>query len=303
MDRLRALAVFVEVVKRDGFARAAEALDTSPANVTRYISDLEAHLQTRLLNRSSRRMSLTSSGEALFERAKSILDDVAEAEAIVSSAALQPHGVLRINAPLSFGVLHLAPLWSKFMRLYPEVQLDVSLIDRVVDIVEEGYDMAVRISRSGSASNVARKLATSRNVLCASPDYLQQRGMPRTPAELLQHDGIGYSYAAMADEWQMLDAAGQPHTVKMPCVMHTNNGDTARAAALGGLGIIWQPTFLIGADLRAGRLQRVLPDYHLPDMDVLAVYPSRRHLSAKVRVMIDFLVRELAGTPPWDRTP
>ncbi|NYE60087.1 DNA-binding transcriptional LysR family regulator [Duganella sp. 1224] len=301
MDRLRALEVFVEVVKRDGFARAAEALDTSPANVTRYISDLEAHLQTRLLNRSSRKMSLTSSGEALFERAKSILDDVAEAEAIVSSAALQPHGVLRINAPLSFGVLHLAPLWAKFMRLYPQVELDVSLIDRVVDIVEEGYDMAVRISRAGAASNVARKLATSHNVLCASPDYIQQRGMPRSPADLLQHDGIGYSYAATADAWHMLDAAGQPHSVRMPCVMHTNNGDTARAAALGGLGIIWQPTFLVGADLRAGRLQRVLPDYHLPEMDVLAVYPSRRHLSAKVRVMIDFLVQELSGTPPWDR--
>jgi len=299
MDRLRALEVFVEVVKRDGFSRAAEALDTSPANVTRYISDLESHLQTRLLNRSSRKMSLTSSGEALFIRAKAILDDVAEAEAIVSSAALQPHGVLRINAPLSFGVLHLAPLWPKFMRLYPEVQLDVSLIDRVVDIVEEGYDMAVRISRAGSASNVARKLATSRNVLCAAPDYLQQHGMPQTPADLLRHDCIGYSYATGADEWQMLDAGGAAHTVKVRCVMHTNNGDTARAAALGGLGIIWQPAFLVGADLRAGRLQRVLPDYHLPDMDVLAVYPSRRHLSAKVRVMIDFLVRELAGTP-WD---
>lgn len=300
MDRLRALEVFVEVVKRDGFARAAEALDTSPANVTRYISDLEAHLQTRLLNRSSRKMSLTSSGEALFERARSILDDVAEAEAIVSSAALQPHGVLRINAPLSFGVLHLAPLWAKFMRLYPEVQLDVALIDRVVDIVEEGYDMAVRISRAGSASNVARKLATSRNVLCASPDYLQRHGMPQSPAELPQHACIGYSYAATADEWQMLDAGGQPHAVKVRCVMHTNNGDTARAAALGGMGIIWQPTFLVGDDLRAGRLRRVLPDYHMPNLDVLAVYPSRRHLSAKVRVMIDFLVQELADAP-WDR--
>ncbi|SHM71627.1 DNA-binding transcriptional regulator, LysR family [Duganella sacchari] len=300
MDRLRALEVFVEVVKRDGFARAAEALDTSPANVTRYISDLEAHLQTRLLNRSSRKMSLTSSGEALFERAKSILDDVAEAEAIVSSATMQPHGVLRINAPLSFGVLHLAPLWARFMRLYPEVQLDVSLIDRVVDIVEEGYDMAVRISRAGSASNVARKLATSRNVLCASPDYIQQHGMPQTPSDLLRHTCIGYSYAASADEWQMLDASGQPHAVKVRCAMHTNNGDTARAAALGGLGVIWQPTFLVGEDLRAGRLQRVMPDYQMPDMDVLAVYPSRRHLSAKVRVMIDFLVQELAGTP-WDQ--
>ncbi len=301
MDRLRALEVFVEVVRREGFARAADALDTSPANVTRYISDLEAHLQTRLLNRSSRKMSLTSSGEALFERAKSILDDVAEAEAIVSSATMQPQGVLRINAPLSFGVLHLAPLWARFMQKYPDVQLDVALIDRVVDIVEEGYDMAIRISRAGSTSNVARKLATSHNILCASPAYIQQRGMPLQPAELLQHSCIGYSYAATADEWQMLDAHAQSHTVKVRCVMHTNNGDTARGAALGGLGVIWQPSFLVGADLRAGRLVRVLPDYHMPDIDVLAVYPSRRHLSAKVRVMIDFLVDEFSGTPPWDR--
>jgi len=301
MDRLRALEVFVEVVKRDGFARAAEALDTSPANVTRYISDLEAHLQTRLLNRSSRKMSLTASGEALFERAKSILDDVAEAEAIVSSAAMQPHGVLRINAPLSFGVQHLAPLWPQFMRQYPDVELDVALNDRVVDIVDEGYDMAIRISRSGSASNVARKLATSRNLLCASPEYLRQRGTPTRPQELLEHDCIGYSYAACADEWQILDADGHPHVVKVRCVMHTNNGDTARAAALGGLGIISQPSFLVGADLRAGRLQRVLPDHHLPHIDVLAVYPSRRHLSAKVRVMIEFLAATFDGTPPWDR--
>ena len=301
MDRLRALEVFVEVVKRDGFARAADALDTSPANVTRYISDLEAHLQTRLLNRSSRKMSLTSSGEALFERAKSILDDVAEAEAIVSSATMQPHGVLRINAPLSFGVLHLAPLWAKFMRKYPDVRLDVALIDRVVDIVEEGYDMAIRISRTGSISHVARKLASSRNILCASPDYIQQHGMPLHPADLLQHACVGYSYSATADEWQVLDADGQPHAVKVQCVMHSNNGDTARAAALGGLGVIWQPSFLVGADLRAGRLQRVLPDYHMTDIDILAVYPSRRHLSAKVRVMIDFLVEEFSGTPPWDR--
>ncbi|MYM88715.1 LysR family transcriptional regulator [Rugamonas sp. FT82W] len=301
MDRLRALEVFVEVVRREGFARAAEALDTSPANVTRYISDLEAHLQTRLLNRSSRKMSLTSSGEALFERAKSILDDVAEAEAIASSATMQPHGVLRINAPLSFGVLHLAPLWARFMQKYPDVQLDVALIDRVVDIVEEGYDMAIRISRSGSASNVARKLATSRNILCASPAYIERHGMPLHPAELLRHSCIGYSYAATADEWQILDAREQPHTVRVQCAMHTNNGDTARAAALGGLGVIWQPSFLVGADLRAGKLVRVLPDYHMPDIDVLAVYPSRRHLSAKVRVMIDFLVEQFAGIPPWDR--
>jgi DNA-binding transcriptional LysR family regulator len=302
MDRLRALEVFVEVVRRDGFARAAEALDTSPANVTRYISDLETHLHTRLLNRSSRKMSMTASGEALFERAKSILDEVAEAEAIVSSATMQPRGLLRINAPLSFGILHLAPLWAKFMHQYPDVQLDIALSDRVVDIVDEGYDMAVRISRSGSTSHVARKLATSHNVVCASPEYLRQHGTPQTPAELARHQCIGYSYAASGDEWTFLDENEHAHTVKARCIMHANNGDTARAAALGGLGIIWQPSFLVGADLRAGRLLPLLPGYRLPDIDILAVYPSRRHLSAKVRVMIDFLVQEFEGTPPWDRT-
>ncbi|PHV07223.1 LysR family transcriptional regulator [Janthinobacterium sp. BJB412] len=301
MDRLRALEVFVEVVRKDGFARAAEALDTSPANVTRYIGELEAHLQTRLLNRSSRKMSLTPSGEALFERAKGILDDVAEAEALVSSATLRPRGLLRLNAPLSFGVLQLAPLWAKFMRLYPEIELDVSLGDRVVDLVEDGYDLAVRISRAGASSNVARKLATSRNVVCAAPAYLAAHGAPATPAELLGHRCIGYRYAASADEWQFSDAAGRPHPVTVRCVMHTNNGDTARAAALDGLGVIWQPSFLVGADVRAGRLVQLLPDYRLPDIDVQAVYPSRRQLGAKVRVMIDFLVAEFAGVPPWER--
>jgi DNA-binding transcriptional LysR family regulator len=300
MDRLRAMEVFVEVVRKNGFARAADALETSPANVTRIIADLEAHLGTRLLNRSSRKMSLTESGEALYERARTIVEEMADVEAIASASSMKARGLLRINAPLSFGILHLAPLWPKFLARYPEVELEVALIDRVVDIVDEGYDMAIRISRSGTSEHAARKLATSHNIACASPAYLKQHGMPLLPADLKQHNCIGYSYSASADEWRFSDETGQAHPVKVNCSMHTNNGDTARAAALGGAGIIWQPTFLIGADLRAGRLQRVLPGFSLPDIDVLAVYPSRRHLSAKVRVMIDFLGAEFGETPPWD---
>jgi DNA-binding transcriptional LysR family regulator len=301
MDRLRALEVFVEVVRKNGFARAADALDTSPANVTRIIADLEEHLGTRLLNRSSRKMSLTESGDALYERASSIVEEMADVEAIASASAMKPRGLLRINAPLSFGILHLAPLWPKFLTHYPEVELEVALIDRVVDIVDEGFDMAIRISRSGTSEHAARKLATSHNIACASPAYLQQRGVPQIPSDLTEHTCIGYSYAASADEWRFSDEKGRAHPVKVSCSMHTNNGDTARAAALGGAGIIWQPTFLIGADLREGRLQRVLPGFSLPDIDVLAVYPSRRHLSAKVRVMIDFLAAEFGDTPPWDQ--
>ncbi|MEV4778192.1 LysR family transcriptional regulator [Burkholderia sp. LMU1-1-1.1] len=301
MDRLRAMEVFVEVVRKNGFARAADALDTSPANVTRIIADLESHLGTRLLNRSSRKMSLTESGDALYERAKTIVEDMAEVEAIASSTSMTPRGLLRLNAPLSFGVLQLAPLWARFMDLHPGVELEVALSDRVVDIVEEGYDMAIRISRSGSASHAARKLATSQNICCAAPAYLEKHGVPQAPQDLAAHRCIGYRYAATADEWHFSNQLGQTDVVKVSCAMHTNNGDTARAVAVAGGGVIWQPTFLIGADLRAGRLVRVLPDYHLPDIDVLAVYPSRRHLSAKVRVMIDFLAEEFAGIPPWDR--
>jgi DNA-binding transcriptional LysR family regulator len=299
MDRLRAFEIFVTVVARQGFARAAETLDTSPANVTRYIAELEAHLGTRLLNRHSRKLSLTESGEALYERARAILNDVDEAEAVSSSATLRPQGRLRVNAPLSFGLLHLASRWPRFAQRYPEVELDVSLIDRVVDVVDEGFDMAIRISRGGSTAHAARRLATSRNVVCASPEYLREHGTPETPADLARHACIVYAYSG--SEWHLQGDDGKPHSVRVRAVMQTNNGDTAVAAALGGLGIVWQPTFLVGADLRAGRLVALLPGYRVPDIDILAVYPSRRHLGAKVRVLIDFLAEEFSGVPPWDR--
>ena len=299
LDRLRAFEVFVAVVSRQGFARAAEALDTSPANVTRYVADLEAHLGTRLLNRHSRKLSLTESGEALYERARAILADVDEAEAVSSSATVRPQGRLRINAPLSFGLLHLASRWPVFARRHPEVELDVSLIDRVVDVVDEGFDLAIRISRAGSAAHAARKLATSRNLLCASPDYLRTHAAPQAPADLAQHDCVVYTH--VGNEWHLLAEDGRQHDVRVRPVLQTNNGDTATQAALAGMGIVWQPTFLIGPHLRAGRLVPLLPGFKVPDIDILAVYPSRRHLSAKVRAMIDFLAEEFSGVPPWDR--
>lgn len=303
MDRLRAFEVFVTVVARGSFTKAADALDTSPANVTRYVNELEAHLGTRLLNRSSRRLSLTEGGETLYERARSILEEVAETEALASTASLHPRGRLRVNAPLSFGILVLAPLWPRFMAKYPEVELDIVLIDRIVDIVEEGYDLTIRISRSGSTTHIARRLSRSRNIVCASPAYLAAHGMPKVPADLAGHVCLGYTYGATADEWQFVDTAGSPHSVKVRWAMRADNGDTARAAALAGAGVIWQPSFLIGEDVRAGRLVEVLPGFRMPDIDIQAIYASRRHLSAKVRVMVDFLADMLAGTPTWDAPP
>ncbi len=303
MDRLRAFEVFVAVVGKGGFAKAAEALNTSPANVTRYVAELETYLGVRLLNRTSRRLSLTETGQALFDRGRAILDEVAELEALAGATSMNPRGRLRINAPVSFGIRHLAPLWPRFMALHPDVMLDVSLIDRVVDIVEEGFDMAIRISRAGPQSHVARRLAVSRNIVCASPSYLARHGHPESPADLAaSHRCILYTHALTPDEWPLTGPDGREEVIRVNEAMLPNNGDTARLAALDGMGIIRQPTFLIGDDLRAGRLVPLLPGFSLPDIDVLAVYPTRRHLSAKVRVMVDFLADAFKGTPPWDRS-
>ncbi|MDY0871374.1 LysR family transcriptional regulator [Dongia rigui] len=302
MDRLRAFEVFATVVAKGSFIKAADALDTSPANVTRYVNELEGHLATRLLNRSSRKLSLTESGTALYERCRAILDDVAEAEAIASHTGLNPRGRLRINAGVTFGIKHLSPLWPVFMKKYPEINLDIDLIDRVVDMVEEGYDLTIRVSQAVSPANlVAKKLATSRNLVCAAPAYLKGRGMPKTPQDLREHTCLGFSYAATGDEWHFTGPDGKAQRVRITCPFHTNNGETLRAAALAGHGIIRPAAFLVGEDIRAGRLVRLLPDYQISDTDLLALYPSRRHVSAKVRVMLDFLGAAFKGTPPWDR--
>ena len=301
MDRLRAYEVFVAVVDRGSFARAAEALDTSPANVTRYVNELEAELGARLLNRTSRRVSLTDSGRGLVDRARLFLEDVADAEAFVMDNGLKPKGRLRINAPLSFGTLHLARLWPAFMARYPQVELDVALSDRIVDLVDEGYDLAVRISRAGAPSYVARKLCVSRNILCAAPAYVERHGAPRAPGDLSVHQAILNMHSPTPEQWVFTAADGSEIGVRPQAVMRVNNGETARAAMLAGIGLNWQPSFLIGPDLAAGRLVALMPGYRLPDIDVLAVYPNRRHLSVKVRVMIDFLSTAFHGVPPWDR--
>ena len=299
---LNEVAMFVQVARLGSFAEAARHLRMPSATLSRRVRQLEAHLGTRLLNRSSRRLSLTEGGEALYERAKSILEEVAETEALATTASRQSRGRLRINAPLSFGILVLAPLWPRFMAKYPDIELDIVLIDRIVDIVEEGYDLAIRISRSGSTAHIARRLSRSRNLVCASPDYLAAHGMPAVPADLVHHVCLGYTYGATADEWQFTGPDGAHESVRVRWAMRANNGDTARAAALAGAGIVWQPSFLIGDDVRAGRLVEVMPGYRMPDIDIQAIYASRRHLSAKVRLMVDFLAEAFDGNPAWDGT-
>ncbi|MGQ9367194.1 LysR family transcriptional regulator [Azospirillum sp. A39] len=298
MDRLRAFEVFAAVVANGSFARAAEALNTSPANVTRYVKELENALRTRLLNRSSRRLSLTDDGRDFYDRIRDVLERVDEAEGLLAGDPDQPRGRLRINAPLSFGLWHLAPLWPRFLDRYPDIELDVRLLDRVVDLIEDGYDLAIRISTAGSREHVGRKLTTAHLVTCAAPAYIARHGAPARPDELPEHDCVSYAFASTGDRWPLVGPDGTTRLWPVRPAVQCRSGHAMRAAALAGRGLVQLPTFMIGGDLRDGTLVPVLTAHRVPAIDVVALYPSRRHLPAKVRAMVDFLVQAFDGPDP-----
>jgi DNA-binding transcriptional LysR family regulator len=299
MDQFRQMEAFVAVVQAGSFVQAAQRLDTSKAVVSRLIMELETALGTRLMQRTTRRLSLTDAGSDYFGRCRQILDDLADANAAASQGTVQVSGRLKINAPLTFGNLHLAPLWGEFLKLYPQVELDISLTDRLVDLVEEGYDLAVRISSQADSSLVSRTLAHDQMVVCASPHYLRQAPPITSLQDLARHSVMAYSWWSGGDVWQLEDALGGHHQVTTHPRLHANSGDTCRAAALADQGVIFQPAFLVGDDIRQGRLMRLLPDLHGPRIAIHAVYPSRKHLPGKVRAMVDFLAAAFQ-TPAWN---
>ncbi len=297
MDRYREMQSFAAVVDAGSFVSAAEALAVSKAAVSRHVADLEARLGVRLLQRTTRRLSLTDEGQAFYARCKDILAAIEEAEGEASSRAGEASGLLRVNAPVSFGILHLAPLWGTFAAAHPKVSLEVSLADRLVDLVEEGYDLAIRISRLDNSSLVSRKLASTRLVACASPEYLREHGTPVTPADLAGHAVISYTYFSSGDEWRFDGPQGQVAVRTRPH-FHANNGDTCVSAALAHQGIVLQPTFLVGEALRDGRLVEILPGYRGGELGIYAVYASRKQQPLKLRKLIDFLV-EVFRSPRW----
>ena len=297
MDKYREMQSFVAVVDAGSFVRAADALESSKAAVSRHVAELEERLGVRLLQRTTRRLSLTGEGQAFYARCKDILAAIEEAEGEASSRAFDASGLLRVNAPVSFGILHLAPLWGAFASAHPKVSLEVSLADRLVDLVEEGYDLAIRISRLDNSSLISRKLASTRLVLCASPEYLREHGAPATPDELARHAVISYSYFSSGDEWSF-DGPDGKVSVKTRPRFHANNGDTCVAAALAHQGIVLQPTFLVGEALQSGRLVELLPEYRSVELGIYAVYASRKQQPLKLRKLIDFLV-EVFRTPRW----
>jgi DNA-binding transcriptional LysR family regulator len=299
MDRALEMQVFCTVVDKGSFVGAAEPLEMSKAAISRYVSGLEERLGVRLLHRTTRKLSLTEEGRQFYHQARDVLTLMDQAEEAVSSSAPEPSGVLRINAPVSFGVLHLAPVWADFMKVYPNVELDISLNDRLVDLVEEGFDAAVRIARMESSSLVGRRLAGTRMCLCASPEYLANHPEIRSLSDLTEHGVIAYTNFASGNEWQFEGPHGS-ETVRTRSSVRCNNGDTCRSIALAGGGIALQPSFMVAEDLRRGDLVEILPAYQSVELGIYVVYPTRKHLATKVRVLINFLAERFAH-PQWER--
>jgi DNA-binding transcriptional LysR family regulator len=290
MDKFQEMKTFAAVVDAGSFVKAADALGMSKPAVSRYVSELESRLGVRLMQRTTRRLSLTDEGQIFYTRCKHLLQAVDEAETEIAARKSEASGLVRINAPLTFGVLHLAPLWGEFRRQHPKVTLDITLSDRVVDLVEEGFDLAVRIAALHDSGLISRRIATTRLVLCASPQYLAEHGAPTHPSNLAHHAIIAYTQLASGDEWHFDGPQGRVAVTTRPCIT-TNNGDTCLAAALHHQGVVLQPSFLVSDALQRGTLVELMPEFRSVEIGIFTVYPSRRHVPPKVSMLVEFLAQ------------
>jgi DNA-binding transcriptional LysR family regulator len=298
MDRFQAITAYARVVEAGSFARAAERLGISVSAVSRQVADLEAHLDVRLLNRTTRRLSLTESGQAFYERSVQLLSDLEEAEVAVTAASVVPRGTLRLTCSATLGARHLAPAVAAFAVRHPQIRFDVELSERIADLVEEGFDLAVRVGATGSQNLVGRRIGATRLVCCAAPSYLARHGEPRRPEDLATHSCLTYEHAPNRNVWQFRDRQGQERSVRIAGPVHANNGRFLEALAAEGVGIARETDFIVGPDVRAGRLRPILRAFEPPPLPIYVVYPSRRHLSAKVRAFAEFLVERFA-TEDW----
>ncbi|ALO47170.1 LysR family transcriptional regulator [Pseudohongiella spirulinae] len=292
MDKFQAMQTFCTVVDEDSFVNAAELLLTSKAAVSRHVSQLEEKLGVRLLQRTTRQLSLTEEGRLFYDRSRDLLASLKEAEDELSQHTAVARGRLRINAPVSFGLSHLAPLWGEFIARHPQIELDITLSDRLVDLVEEAYDLAIRIAQLPNSTLISRRLTTTKVTLCAAPAYLKQRGTPMHPCELARHDTIAYSYWSGGDDWYFEGPEGRV-TVRTRPRARSNSGETCVALALAGHGIALQPDFLINQYLASGQLVALLPAYPSLELGVYAIYPSRKFPTPRLRAMVDFLIFKL----------
>lgn len=301
MNNFSAIPVFIAVVECGSFSAAGQKLGTSKSAVSKRINQLEHNLGVRLLHRTTRRLSLTEAGEHYYDYVRKAYVAACEGEDAITQWQGKPKGVLRVSVPMSFGRLHIAPLVSTFLAEYPDIQLTMTMDDKMVDLVEGGFDIAIRIGDLPDSSLVARRIAPCRSVVCASPEYVERHGKPKIPQDLQQHNCLVYSYFRGGSEWHF---SGRNGTVKVlpKGNYQVNNSAAIREALITGLGVCQMPTFIVGPDLASGKLVSLLEDYPLPLHAIYAVFPERKHLPAKVRVFLDFLIKHLGEEQPyWDQ--
>lgn len=299
MDRLSQLEAFAAVAETGGFTAAARTLGHTTSSVSKQIQSLEARLGVRLLHRTTRRVSLTEIGVAFRDRVQAVLNDLGEAETAVAQLHEEPMGLLRVSVPTDFGRLHLAATLARFATRHAGIRLEVDFSDRFVDVVDEGFDIVIRIANLTDSTLVARRMGPSRRVLCAAPAYLEANGHPAHPRELSRHEIIGYAYD-QTGPWRFRGKNDKGVTVSVEPRHRANNGEMIRSMVTNGLGIALLPTFLVGDDLREGRLEALFMDRHDADTVIWAVTPHRKLLATKVRLLLDHLVADCGENPPWD---
>ena len=300
MDRFDSLRAFVQVVESGSLTRAADVLNVATSAVSRRIKDLEAHLGTQLMQRTTRQLRLTAAGEQFHMRATQILQALEEAEVEAGDQATTLRGPLRIAAPLSFGQTHLAPILIDFASQHPDVQLDVDLSDRMVDLVAEGHDLALRIGNLADSTLIARKLADVRLIVCASPSFWKTHGTPKTPQDLTELPALTYTGSERLDVWRYTAPDGSKGAVETSVAMRASNGEYLCQAAMQGLGVVLQPSFICCDGIRQGKLVPVLTDHNWPMVTIYLVYPQTRHVSARARMFMDFVRDRIGQSPEWE---
>lgn len=300
MMKLEGMGIFARVAEAKSFSGAARRLGISKSLVSKEVSKLEKALGARLLNRTTRQLSLTEFGAAFYEHCARVVQEAEEAELLVDRLHSSPRGVLKCTAPVAFATLHIARAIPEFRSLYPEVQIDLTVGDRFFELAEEGYDLAIRIARDLPPNMVARPITPINRVICGTPQYFATHGIPKTPQDLTNHDCVVYTHANPDSIWH-LSANGSDVAIPVRGALKVNDDEVAWQAVRAGLGLSLLPTFIVGDDLQSGRLQAVLTEYLPSERNLYALYLPNRHVSAKVRVFIDFMLSKFASPPHWDR--
>ena len=300
MDRYENMNAFVRVVEAGSISAAADRMDVAKSVVSRRLKELEEHLGVELFHRTTRQMNLTDSGSAFYQQSVRILADILEAEHATSQFHGALKGSLKVAVPLSFGLMHLGPAINEFLQTHPEIEFDLDFNDRQVDLLADGFDLAIRIASLPDSSLIARRLAPIQTVMCASPAYLERMGTPESPEALIKHRCLVYNLISNIDNWNVYDASGELIKTRITPYLKASNGEFLRDAAVDGLGIVLMPTFIVYREIERGALVPLLTEYRYSQLAAYAIYPQTRHLSQRVRAFVDFLAKRFEGMPYWD---